>query len=271
MFTVVRAVVLPLALLFSLLVAPAARATTSLPDSMAALGDSITQANDACCWYGDHPAHSWSTGTSTRDKVNSQYERLVELNPDITGQASNVAVSGAKANGLSGQVTAALALEPDYVTLLIGANDLCTSSARTMTSTTDFATRVSAALAALHEGLPETEIFVSSIPNIHQLWSVLHKSWLARKVWSVAGICQSMLASTNTDTDRQRVVTRQAAFNQILSQACGQYSRCRWDGYATYNHAFSKSQISKLDYFHPNRSGQAELAQVTWNASWWGG
>lgn len=271
MVKVVRVVVLPLAMLFSLLVAPAAHPATSLPDSMAALGDSITRAANVCCWYGDHPANSWSTGNRPDDGVNSQYERLVARHPDITGHQSSLAVSGARASGLSTQVAAVLARKPAYVTILIGANDLCTSSARTMTSTKDFTTQVSASLAALHRGLPETKIFVSSIPNIHQLWSVLHGSWVARKVWSTAGICQSMLSSTNTDTDRQQVVTREAAFNKILAQACAQYSQCRWDAYATYNHAFSASQISRLDYFHPSRSGQAALAQVTWNASWWGG
>src|SRR5665647_2015738 len=95
--------------------------------------------------------------------------------------------------------------------------------------------------------------------------------WVTRYVWSTAGICQSMLASTNTETARQQVVAREAAFNQILSQACALYSQCRWDAYATYNHAFTASQISTLDYFHPSLSGQAALAQVTWNASWWSG
>jgi hypothetical protein len=152
-----------------------------------------------------------------------------------------------------------------------GANDLCTSSTSNMTSTGNFTTQVRASLAALHQGLPEAKIFVSSIPNIYQLWSVLHGNWVARFVWSTAGICQSMLASTNTETARQQVVAREAAFNQILSQACALYSQCRWDAYATYNHAFSSSQISTLDYFHPSLSGQAALAQVTWNASWWSG
>jgi hypothetical protein len=27
--------------------------------------------------------------------------------------------------------------------------------------------------------------------------------------------------------------------------------------------------VSKLDWFHPSRSGQATLATLTWNASWW--
>jgi hypothetical protein len=140
-----------------------------------------------------------------------------------------------------------------------------------MTSTGNFTTQVRASLAALHQGLPEAKIFVSSIPNIYQLWSVLHGNWVARFVWSTVGICQSMLASTNTETARQQVVAREAAFNQILSQACALYSQCRWDAYATYNHAFSSGQISTLDYFHPSLSGQAALAQVTWNASWWSG
>src|ERR1035437_781185 len=126
-------------------------------------------------------------------------------------------LSGAKASGLSTQVSAALGQKPAYVTLLIGANDLCTSSTSNMTSTGNFATQVRASLAALHQGLPEAKIFVSSIPNIYQLWSVLHGNWVARFVWSTASICQSMLASTNTETARQQVVAREAAFNQILS------------------------------------------------------
>jgi hypothetical protein len=81
MVKVVRVVVLPLALLLSLLMATAANADATLPNSMAALGDSITQAVDVCCSYGGHPANSWSTGNSPNDGVTSQYERLVALHP----------------------------------------------------------------------------------------------------------------------------------------------------------------------------------------------
>lgn len=64
MVKVVRVLVFPLALLLSLLMAPTANAaTTPLPNSMAALGDSITQAANVAYWYGDHPADSWSTGS----------------------------------------------------------------------------------------------------------------------------------------------------------------------------------------------------------------
>ena len=40
-----------------------------LPNSIAAIGDSMTQAADVCCWYGDHPTNSWSTGNAGWDGV----------------------------------------------------------------------------------------------------------------------------------------------------------------------------------------------------------
>jgi lysophospholipase L1-like esterase len=269
--TQMKRAVLALTVLVSVLVAPRSANATPLPSSIAGLGDSITRAADVCCWYGDHPGQSWSTGYTSYDGIASHYERLAALNSAINGHEHNDAVSGAKARDLSSQVSNAVAQQAQYVTVLIGGNDLCTSSVSTMTSTADFATQIKAALDGLNQGLPSARIFVSSIPDIYQLWSALHTNWLARLVWSTAHICQSMLASTNTEAQRQQVVTREAAFNQILAQACANHTNCRWDQYATYNYKFSASQVSTLDYFHPSLSGQAALARVTWNASYWAG
>jgi hypothetical protein len=155
------------------------------------------------------------------------------------------------------------------VTILMGANDLCTSSPSTMTSTTTFRAQFSQAMATLMAQDQDPYVFVSSIPNIYQLWQVLHTNSLARTVWAAAKICQSMLAATSTETQRQQVVTRELAFNQILADVCAKYSRCRWDNKAVYNYSFSTSQVSSLDFFHPSLSGQAALARVTWAASWW--
>jgi lysophospholipase L1-like esterase len=248
---------------------PRAGAAVRLPNSMAAVGDSMTRAADVCCWYGDHPAQSWSTGYASYDAISSHYERLVALHPAISGREYNDAVSGAKARDLSSQVSKAVAQRAEYVTILMGANDLCTSSTTTMTSTSAFAGYVNGALATLATQLPRARIFLSSIPDIYQLWYVLHTNSLAQFVWSTANICQSMLSSSNTETQRQEVVAREAAFNQILASACGNYANCRWDNNATYNYKFSASQVSTLDFFHPSLSGQAALAQVTWGASWW--
>jgi hypothetical protein len=114
-------------------------------------------------------------------------------------------------------------------------------------------------------------VFVSSIPNIYNLWSVLHRNFLAQTVWAAAKICQSMLAVTNTDSDRQKVAAHEVELNTALQTTCATYSAfCKWDNLATYHTSFSSSQVSTLDYFHPNKSGQATLANVTWAASYWG-
>jgi lysophospholipase L1-like esterase len=265
-----RVAIVALAVILAGLVTRPAWATTpQLPDSMAALGDSITRAYDVCCFYGDHPGQSWSAGSTSYDGISSHYERLKQANPAIAGREYNDAVTGAKMSAAATQAATAVSQGARYVTILLGANDLCTSSPDTMTSTGSFQTQFQSAMATLTTGLPKAHIFVSSIPNIYQLWQVLHTNWLARTVWSTFHICQSMLGATRTEAQRQQVLAREQAFNQILADTCAAYDHCRWDGWAVYNYKFSASQVSTLDYFHPSLSGQAKLASITWTASWW--
>jgi lysophospholipase L1-like esterase len=266
---VARIVILALAVGLAGLVAQPAWAAPPLPSSMAAIGDSITRAYDVCCSYGDHPGQSWSTGSTSYDGIASHYERIKQLNPAITGHGYNDAVSGAKMAQAPTQAEIAVSQGARYVTILMGANDLCTSSVSTMTSPDDFRAQFSHAMAILMAQNRKPYVFVSSIPNIYQLWQVLHTNSLARWVWANFHICQSMLAASNTETQRQQVVEREEAFNQILADVCGGYARCRWDDGDVYGFAFSASQVSTLDFFHPSLSGQAALARVTWAASWW--
>ena len=264
-----RIVVLALVVVLAGLVSRPAWAAPRLPDSMAAIGDSITRAYDVCCYYGDHPGQSWSTGSTSYDGIASHYERIRHANPAIAGHAFNDAVTGAKMAAAPTQATQAANQHARYVTILLGANDLCTSSPDTMTSATTFKAEFRQAMATLMAQDPKPYVFVSSIPNLYQLWQVLHTNSLARWVWATFHICQSMLAATNTETQRQQVVTREQAFNQVLADVCAGYARCRWDNLAVYHDQFSASQVSALDYFHPSLSGQASLASVTWTASWW--
>jgi lysophospholipase L1-like esterase len=230
---------------------------------------SFPAATQRCCFYRDHPGQSWSTGGTWYDGISSHYERIKRRNSAITGHAHNNAVTGAKMSAAAKQASAATAQHAAYVTVLLGANDLCTSSPSTMTSPDTFKTQFNQAMATLKQQLPDARIFVSSIPDIYQLWKVLHTNRVARTVWATAHICPSMLAAIRTEAERQQVVAREVAFNHILAEGCHQYgANCRWDGGATYNYKFSASQVSVLD-FHPDLDGQAALASVTWAASWW--
>lgn len=263
-------VILPVALLMTGLAGPASSVAPSPPPptSIASIGDSITRAADVCCWYGDHPGSSWSTGGTAWDGVSSHYERLRALAPGITSY--NDARSGARMSDGPGQAAVAVAQRAQYVTVLLGANDACTSSPSTMTPVPTFTAQAHETLQVLGAGLPRrAHIFVASIPDINQLWELYHGDATAEWVWETFGICQSLLDPARTDADRAAVAQRIDDFNTALALECGALLRCRYDGGAVHAYQFGRGDVSKLDYFHPSLSGQAHLSSVTWAASWW--
>jgi lysophospholipase L1-like esterase len=249
---------------------PAAEAAAPpLPDSIAAIGDSITQAVDVCCFFGSWPSHSWSTGHAPLDGIASHYERIRARNPAIRGHRWNNAVSGARMADAPAQARRTVDQGARYVTILMGANDLCGWDGA-LTPTASFRASFQKTLGILQAGLPDTHVFVSSIPNLHQLWSILRKNPLAQVVWQAAGICPSMLHFFNSPADRQAVVDRERELNRALDEVCATWVNCRFDDYLTYNYDFTPSMVSRLDRFHPSLAGQATLAALTWQASWWG-
>lgn len=269
-----RRVLIPLllgALLVSALPAVAAAADPPLPRSMAAVGDSISQAASSAGSLGaDAPQNSWSTGTSST--VNSHYTRLVAAGAPISGQNHNRSVSGAKMADLTAQMQTVVPLAPDYLTVLMGGNDLCTDTIAEMTDPTVFRTQFATAMATLTGGSPNTYVYVVSIPNVYGLWSLFKGNWWARLIWSSAGICQSLLANPTstqqTDVARRETVRqRNIAYNSALADVCAAYARCRFDGNAAFNTTFTSADVSG-DYFHPSVAGQAKLAAVSWAAGY---
>ncbi|MPZ72334.1 MAG: SGNH/GDSL hydrolase family protein [Nitriliruptorales bacterium] len=249
----------------------AAVAAPSAPARMAAIGDSITRATDVCCWYGDHPGNSWTTGGASWDGVRSHYERLRTLNPKLAGNNHNVARAGAKMSDAPSQAARAVERKAQYVTVLMGANDVCTSSIDSMTSVAAFRSQFASTMDTLRAGIPRAHVFVASIPNVYHLWQLYDGHATAEWVWSTARICQSLLSNSRTEAQRQQVLTRVRALNEVLAQVCAEYRRCRFDGNAVFNYSFNRSHVSKLDYFHPSLGGQAVLADATWHLTPWGG
>jgi lysophospholipase L1-like esterase len=266
---------LALASCLSLLVAAPALAEpaiTGYPSSMASTGDSITRAfNTGPLPFTDWPPNSWSTGSSST--VNSHYRRILAANRRILGRNFNDARSGAEMDALATQAPNAVAQRAEYVTVLLGANDLCAGSEAGMTPVTTFEAEFVAGMEMLARGLPSARIYVVSIPDVYRLWEILHTNANARFVWTVGGICQSMLANPAStapaDTARrQRVRARNIAYNDVLATVCARYVHCRFDGNAAFNTDFVASDVSRWDYFHPSVAGQAKAAAVTWNAGY---
>lgn len=241
-------------------------ASVPLPNSMAAVGDSITQAFDVdwSCVLSDCPTESWSTGTDRA--VDSEYQRILAAN---SAKEYNDAVAGANMSALAGQVTTAASQGVQYLTVEMGANDLCVSSVSDMTSTSTFESEFKTALTDFTTADPDAYIFVGSIPNIYQLWQDEESNALAELEWNVFGICKDMLSISATSAQRKQILTQEQADNNALATVCAEFLHCKFDNDAVYNFKFASSDVSDVDYFHPSVTGQAALASVAWSAGYW--
>ncbi|GHJ98656.1 lipoprotein [Streptomyces sp. Y2F8-2] len=237
------------------------------PDSIAAVGDSITRGFDACTVLSDCPQVSWATGTDTG--VDSLAVRLL----GATGAAErswNYATTGARMADLAGQVAQAVQRRPELVTVMVGANDACRSSTSAMTPVDDFREQFEDAMAVLRRSLPNAQVYVSSVPNLMRLWSEGRTSALGKQVWKL-GICPSMLGDADAldaaSTQRRATVqSRVEEYNRVLKEVCAKDRRCRFDGNAVFDYRFGPAQLSPWDWFHPSRNGQARLAEIAYRA-----
>jgi lysophospholipase L1-like esterase len=247
--------------------APTSKPKPGLPASMAALGDSITAGVSTCFPPTECRQNSWSTGTNPA--VDSHYRRIRAGNAKIAGKARNYAVPGARAADLQAQAVKAVKAKVAYVTILIGANDACAPSENQMTTAGLFRDGVDAALRTLKKGLPKARVLVVSVPDLYRLWETGHTNPAARLAWAL-GECPSLLdnptSTAKADNQRRHAVdARVDAYNDQLAAACRSYGKkCRWDGGKAHAVHFTLAQVSTLDYFHPSKEGQKELAAATY-------
>ncbi|MEU9235291.1 SGNH/GDSL hydrolase family protein [Streptomyces subrutilus] len=243
--------------------AQAAPRWNTAPSSIAAVGDSITRGFDACSVLADCPEVSWATGNDPA--VRSLAARLLG-EAEAPARSWNLAVTGSRMADLPGQLAQAAAYKPDLVTVMVGSNDACRPTALSMTPVAEFRSGFEAALAGLRAASPTTQVYVSSVPDLQRLWEQGKDDPMVRKVWSL-GICQSMLAdplsaALGAKTRREQVRARVVEYNEVLREVCAKDPLCRYDGGAVFQYPFSVEQLSRWDWFHPGRDGQARLAEL---------
>ncbi|WP_411105372.1 SGNH/GDSL hydrolase family protein [Streptomyces sp. cmx-4-9] len=233
------------------------------PSSIAAVGDSITRGFDACSVLADCPEVSWATGNDPA--VRSLAARLLG-DAQAPARSWNHAVTGARMADLPGQLAAAAEHRPDLVTVMVGSNDACRPTASSMTPVPEFRSGFETALAQLRAASPASQVYVSSVPDLQRLWEQGKDLPMVRQVWRL-GICQSMLAdplsaATGATARREQVRARVVEYNEVLREVCGKDPLCRYDGGAVFQYPFSAEQLSRWDWFHPGKDGQARLAEL---------
>lgn len=235
------------------------------PESVAAVGDSITRGFDACSVLADCPEVSWSTGTDST--VRSLAVRLLGASGAAV-HSWNHAETGARIAQLPEQMALAAKEHPDLVTVMIGANDACRDSVRVMTPVADFRASFEASMRQLRSTAPKAQVYVSSVPDLKRLWSTGRSNQLGKQIWKL-GICKSMLGDADdmgasAVARRAAVQDRVVAYNGALSEVCAKDPRCRYDGGAVFDYRFTGKQLSHWDWFHPGRDGQARLAEIAY-------
>ncbi|MGW5638859.1 SGNH/GDSL hydrolase family protein [Streptomyces sp. NPDC003832] len=235
------------------------------PESVAAVGDSITRGFDACSVLSDCPEVSWATGSS--EQVDSLAVRLLGER-EAAARSWNYAVTGARMGDLAGQMAQAALRRPELVTVMAGANDACRATTAAMTPVADFRAQFEEAMRTLRGALPKAQVYVASVPDLKRLWSQGRTSALGKQVWQL-GVCPSMLGDPDAldaaATQRRETVRKRVEdYNTVLKDVCAEDRRCRFDGGAVYAYRFGTQQLSRWDWFHPSIDGQARLAEIAY-------
>jgi lysophospholipase L1-like esterase len=238
------------------------------PNSIAALGDSLSVGWNSCGSVGSCPAASWSIGTT----VDSHYQRILAVNSSISGNASALATPGVPMYSLLSQANAAVGLGSQYITILMGTNDVCRPKESQMTSAATFQTQFKAAMDAITTGSPSTRVFVASIPDLKRIWTINKGNPSAITAWSSV-LCKSMFANPASTAPadaarRDRVHQRIVDLNTVLANVCMQYANCKFDGNATFAHQWTPAEMSTIDYIHFASAGEASLAAFTYAAGY---
>lgn len=238
-------------------------ADDSGPVMLGAIGDSITRGFSSGGAL-DNPRNSWSTGNG--NQVNSHKKRLEkELGRSVV--TDNSAKSGAVAGDLDQQVTNLLTSSPDYVTLLIGANDICAWQDSFQDARDKFFQNVVGALTRLIAANSSVKIVLAPIPDMYNLWETGVQNG-CQTTWDVVRFCRALLASNRSDLDRQHFVEKWVSANDALAAAADQFPDNVKFIVEVQNLQFELDDISRIDCFHPSVKGQNLLSEETWKYGW---
>ncbi len=227
---------------------------------LGAVGDSLTAAFNAQ-HLGDNREHSWSTGNS---EIVLSHKRRLELEIGRPVVADNEAISGAVASGLDRQITRLLASEPDFVTMVIGANDVCGWADEHHEQLAQFEYDVRMGLRKLVTARPSAHIILGPIPDIYNLWEVAVNQPSCQLKWNIIGMCRPLLDGSRTQAQREEFRLRWGDANEALARIAADFPENVHFDPTVAQTQFDWSHVSPIDCFHPSIAGQNVMAEKTW-------
>jgi lysophospholipase L1-like esterase len=231
----------------------------------------------------ENPWASWVNGyaSSGHTNVRSHNQRITRKFGARRRANIMAAEQGADSGDLLEQARIAVQQKADYVTILMGANDVCADDFSDIPTDAEFEANVREGFRKLKRGLRDgATIYTLGIIDIYKLWQLgddltAFGTLDCELIWETTtqGIfpCGTMLSPDNDEDDRQRTRNRIIAFNDILRRVAAEMNaddpRHYWDySDVTFRLDYTEEDVSEFDCFHPSAEGQRRLAAATWRA-----
>ncbi|KAJ3022909.1 hypothetical protein HKX48_004953 [Thoreauomyces humboldtii] len=261
----------------------------------------------------ENRSRSWSTGgaagTSTIANFMSQYnskmsgastgDNLLEICYGILCPAAvfppyqkswgyNMALSGATASDLSLEVSnlvkqvkadgiVDVANDWKFLTILIGANDMCLACSNLMSPDTYEAT-VRASIEALRAAFPRMIVHISTMFKVSEVYGITKQVPYCATLRNLGGFVECPCAFTGKDTWlggywRSKMDQAADAWNERIMSIAASYVG-KYNDFAviadpgtggTSISDFGVDYISQVDCFHPSALAHAMLARGSWN------
>ena len=229
------------------------------------VGDSITSGFNTK-YIGDiaNRKYSWSTGDSRR--VASHFHKLKELLLTQVIDRKNVAKTRSTSFDLAKQLGKINFPRIDYMTILIGANDVCDWGTDHADQLARFKDNVSEIITTVIAQNEEIKILIPAVPDMYHLYEIGKKRCQFK--WNMFGVCPRLLHSSRTTAERQDFRGRLIDANQALAELASENANnVKYIG-ELFDFRFTIEHTSSIDCFHPSVSGQGVLADITWNHGW---
>lgn len=269
--------------LFALSTTAYAKDPQLVPLRLSSTGDSMTLGGDAE-HYGPNVNASWVNGyydfwqwMQGLTNVYSHNQRISAI-WGTAGRTNFVnAVGGAAMNDFPAQAMRAVKQQAQYVTVLMGHNDVCQAAPWMIPTDESFEANFRIGLDILRDGLPAgATVYVLATANLRHLWDVAQYKQLrglvdCPAIWSLERFpCHTMLDPANAEADREYAQSRNITFNNILQSVTAEYDAADSHHYyyfsdALFVYPFIERDVSNLDCFHPSARGQKTISWITWS------
>jgi phospholipase B1 len=162
------------------------------------------------------------------------------------------------------------------MTILVGTNDLCASCTFNLTYLTadDYENNLMGTLERIRTNLPRTFVNIVTGFNVSQAYDISLKTSRCANVSRPLFIQCDCIFDPKAGAIREEIDAHLTQFNQRAVNVAAYYQRKAYDNFAVVVQPFSVDThisdlptrfISRLDCFHPSKSGQEAMAVALWN------